>query len=134
MTDSLPVFPKSSGSNISAKGRASGGSANATLRQESHATGPGGCLNVLVTDGNYKHTLGIVRSLGQKGIRVSVLANSQSDLASYSRYCYRTEIAPKPTEIGFVDAVLDILRRDSYDLLIPVGYPATESLARRRSE
>lgn len=134
MTDSLPVFPKSSGSNISAKGRASGGSANATLRQESHATGPGGRLNVLVTDGNYKHTLGIVRSLGQKGIKVTVLANSQSDLSSYSRYCYRTEIAPKPAETGFVDAVVNILRRGFYDLLIPVGYAATESLAHRQRE
>jgi predicted ATP-grasp superfamily ATP-dependent carboligase len=91
-------------------------------------------LNVLVTDGNYKQTLGIVRCLGQKGIKVTALVNSQSDLASYSRYCYRIEIAPKPAETGSTDAVLEILRRTSYDLLIPVGYAATESLARRRAD
>jgi predicted ATP-grasp superfamily ATP-dependent carboligase len=91
-------------------------------------------LNVLVTDGNYKHTLGIVRDLGQKNVKVTVLVNSRSDLASYSRYCYRAEIAPRPTESGFVDAVLGVLGQNPYDLLIPVGYAAAESFARRRDE
>lgn len=91
-------------------------------------------LNVLVTDGYYKHTLGIVRCLGQRGVKVTVLINSRSDLASYSRYCYSTEIAPKPTEVAFADAVLEVLRRDSYDLLIPVGFQATECLSVRRAD
>ncbi len=85
-----------------------------------------------MTDGDYNQTLGIIRSLGQKGIQVTAITKSTSDLGSFSRYCCKTEIAPGPAEAGYVEAVLGILRRNSYYLLIPVGYAATESLARRR--
>ncbi len=91
-------------------------------------------LRVLVTDADYKQTLGIVRNLGQAGVQVSVAAKSHEELSSYSRYCIATHLAPGPSEPGYVDAVLGILRRHPHDLLLPVGYAATTALAQRRYE
>lgn len=87
-----------------------------------------------MTDGDYKHTLGIVRDLGQSGIQVSVVAKSKNELASCSRYCTATHFAPRATEPGYVDAILEILKRNPQDLLMPVGYAATVALAARKSE
>lgn len=87
-----------------------------------------------MTDADYKHTLGIVRNLGRAGIQVSVLAKSRKELASCSRYCFATYLAPGPAEPGYVEAVLDILRRNPQDLLLAVSYAATAALARRKQE
>ena len=43
--------------------------------------------SILITEASQKNTLGIVRSLGQKGFNVYVLANSKLDQSIYSRYC-----------------------------------------------
>lgn len=90
-------------------------------------------MRVLVTDAASKASLGITRSLGSKGINVGVLAGSSGELASYSRYCSTTYITPAPDEASFVPAVLNVLRRVRYDLLIPQGQAATLSLARHKA-
>lgn len=43
-------------------------------------------MKVLVTDGSYKHTLGIVRALGRKGIWVGVLAKNKHAIKWWSVY------------------------------------------------
>jgi predicted ATP-grasp superfamily ATP-dependent carboligase len=43
-------------------------------------------MNILVTDAEYKHSLGIVRSLGQDGIKPFVLSFNKNSLSSYSKY------------------------------------------------
>lgn len=95
---------------------------------------PGAPFAVLVTDGDYSQTLGIVRSLGRKGFRVSAVGGSAKSLAGRSRYCFETIVAPRSGDDGFSEAVLEILRGGAFDLLIPVGYKATEALASRREE
>lgn len=89
-------------------------------------------MKILVTDGDYKHTLGIVRSLGSKGHQVSVLVRSRGELAARSRYCQGEEFAPGLTIENCAATVLDILRRNRYDLLIPVGYATTLALAKNK--
>lgn len=91
-------------------------------------------MHVLVTDDSYKHTLGIVRCLGRKGIRVSVLADSPSPLASLSRYCSAKHVVPPPSDMSFATAVVDLLRRVYFDLVIPVGYTSTAALAEHQAE
>jgi predicted ATP-grasp superfamily ATP-dependent carboligase len=91
-------------------------------------------LKVLVTDGDYKHTLGIVRSLGKKGIVTTVLAQSAKTFASRSRYCAGIEIAPSPSDGRFAEAVAEIVHRTHYDLTIAVGYVSTAALARHRAD
>ncbi len=92
-------------------------------------------MHVLVTDDSYRPSLGIVRSLGRKGIRVSVLASpTAAALASRSRYCSGRYVVPPPGEPSFYPAVLDLLRRVHFDLIIPVGYASTLALTRHKSE
>lgn len=88
-------------------------------------------LNVLVSDASYKHTLGIVRSLGQKGIRVTLIGSSSCDLALYSRYCTQAEMAPLPDQdpIGFSSRVLQLVSERHFDLVLPVSYAATLAMA-----
>ena len=91
-------------------------------------------MKVLVTNGSSKASLGIVRSLGSKGIRVGVLSTSSADLAAQSRYCHERYIVPPPDQDSFVEAVINILRRVGHDLIIPEGQPATLLLARHKPE
>jgi predicted ATP-grasp superfamily ATP-dependent carboligase len=91
-------------------------------------------MRVLVTDDDSKAALGIVRSLGRRGIQVSVLADSPEALASRSRYCSTRHEIPKPPSDSFVPALINILRRTDYDLLVPVRYVYTAAMARHRAE
>lgn len=82
-------------------------------------------MKVLLTDGDYKNTLGIVRSLGRQGHQVSVLARRRGELAACSRYCSNVELTPPLTLENFADVVLQVLERTPHDLLMPVGYLST---------
>ena len=87
-------------------------------------------MRVLVTDGDYKHTLGIVRSLGRQGHYVSVLARGRHELASCSKFCSAVEFVPHLTLENFRKAVVQVLEQTRYDLLMPVGYGSTLAAAR----
>jgi predicted ATP-grasp superfamily ATP-dependent carboligase len=89
---------------------------------------------VLVTDEHYKHTLGLVRHLGQRGARVDVLAESRRSLACTTRYCH--DVVPlKGRDVNsFLDAADGAVSRKRYDIVIPVGYPKTLALAQYRSD
>ena len=92
-------------------------------------------MQVLVTDDSYIPSLGIVRSLGSKGIDVSVLAESSlAALASRSRYCSGRYVVPSPSEGSFFTSLMDVLGRVHFDLIIPVGYASTSALAERKVE
>jgi predicted ATP-grasp superfamily ATP-dependent carboligase len=82
-------------------------------------------MKVLVTDGDYKNTLGIVRSLGRQGHQVGVLARRKGELAACSKYCSRVELTPLITLENFAEVILPLLERTPYDLLMPVGYLST---------
>ena len=91
-------------------------------------------MHVLVTDDSYYSTLGVVRSLGRKGIRVSVLADGPVRLASRSRYCSARYSVPRSSGSSFFAAAADVLRQAHFDLVIPVGYAPTLSLAQHKAE
>jgi predicted ATP-grasp superfamily ATP-dependent carboligase len=91
-------------------------------------------MKILVTDGDYKHTLGIVRSLGSKGLRVSVLARKHGELATRSKFCADVEFRPELTIANCASVVSEILRGKRHDLVIPVGYATTLALARKKKE
>ncbi len=90
-------------------------------------------MNVLVTDDSYKSSLGIVRSLGRKGVRVSVMSTSSVALASRSRYCSQRHVLPPLSDGSFLPALENLLRRVPFDLVMPVGYTSTVTLARHRA-
>lgn len=80
-------------------------------------------MKVLLTDGNERAALAITRALGREGIEVIVGAEGRRSLAGASRYCRDSFHYPSPYEDpeGFVDALLDIVRKQRVDALFPVS-------------
>jgi predicted ATP-grasp superfamily ATP-dependent carboligase len=91
-------------------------------------------LRVLISDEHYKHTLAIVRRLGQKGAQVCVVAGSKDSLACRSRYCSKVIPSPASTLDALVETLLATVKREHFDLLMPVSYPLTVVLAKRRAD
>jgi predicted ATP-grasp superfamily ATP-dependent carboligase len=90
-------------------------------------------MNVLVTDGSYNQTLGIVRALGKKGIDVSVISDRSHSSASLSRYCKQEFLSPHPgDERSFGEFLCGVAQR--FDLLIPVGSISVRIVSRHRQE
>ena len=87
-------------------------------------------LNVLVTDGTYKHTLGIVRALGRQGHTVGVVAANRLAPALHSRYCHRHTLVANPSADPekFVDDIVRLLHQWHIHLLIPVGFATINAL------
>lgn len=91
---------------------------------------------VLVTDGNQRSTLALVRSLGIKGIRVTVAEESLPCLASCSRYAHDTFRYPPPAADpdGFAERIARKLKEEKYDILIPMTDTTTYLVNQYRSE
>jgi predicted ATP-grasp superfamily ATP-dependent carboligase len=81
-------------------------------------------LKILVTDGSSKHTLAAVRSLGQKGHRVTVVDKSLIAESFYSRYCNRRELVSRETKVPrqFALELRGILKKKKYDVLLPISW------------
>jgi predicted ATP-grasp superfamily ATP-dependent carboligase len=89
---------------------------------------------VLVTDGEYKLTLGVVRSLGRRDVHVIAGGGTRRAEAFLSRYAAETVVHPSPEEDDerFVAALTEIARRRRADVVLPVGYASTRAVARHR--
>jgi predicted ATP-grasp superfamily ATP-dependent carboligase len=83
-----------------------------------------------------KHSLAIIRHLAHQGYEVhSLIAeNRPYALARLSRYTTRTYEVDEQIEEEFIRQLLALLKSLSFDVLIPVGYPVTEFVARHASE
>ena len=90
----------------------------------------GGATGALVIGADYK-SLGVVRSLGRRGIPVWVLMDEHV-LATFSRYCARTLPWPALTEREQVDYLVDIARRYRLDgwAIYPTDEESAALLAR----
>ena len=64
--------------------------------------------SVLVTDGEFKHTLGIVRALAAHGHEVHVVAQSTRAPAVHSRAVHAWHRAPPPGDPGYEARLLEI--------------------------
>src|SRR5688572_31399522 len=78
---------------------------------------------VLVTDGEQRAALAIVRSLGRAGHEVFVCSSRRRSLAGASRYARAEARVPDALKEGdaFVAAIRDLLSRWSIDTLLPVS-------------
>lgn len=110
-----------------------GASTSAARRPDPAAPGVAGC-SVLISDEHYKHSLGIVRHLGRLGAQVSLLAASRDSLACRSKYCRNVILSSSPVLDSLVQATLQVVRDRTFDLVIPVSFPMTLALARRRDQ
>jgi predicted ATP-grasp superfamily ATP-dependent carboligase len=91
-------------------------------------------VNVLVTDAEYKLTLGVIRSLGRHGVRVVAGATTRRAEGFRSRYCAEAVVyAPHRDEERFVSDIVAIGRQREIDVVLPIGYDTTTVLARHRA-
>ena len=77
---------------------------------------------VLVTDGNQRSALALTRSLGRKGVEVTVGEERLPCLAATSKYCTDSfaYTAPTTDPEGMIDDLKKQLDGGNYDLLIPM--------------
>ncbi len=87
-------------------------------------------FKILLTNGAYKQTLAITRSLGAAGYEVGIVSHHALSVGFFSKYCrHRHIIAQTDDESKYVAQLLDILKKHAYDVVLPVGYPVTGWLA-----
>jgi len=92
-------------------------------------------MKVLLTDGNFKHTLAAVRSLGKRGIEVTVLSHLPISISFYSKYCQHHLIAPAPEkDLRFADFLLEYVKKNQFDVLLPISFAAVMQVSRIRHE
>ena len=83
-------------------------------------------LKILVSDGDQKHTLGIVRALGGLGHDVGVFSENLKCLCSYSKYTLREHVLPNYRDASFPQLLIAVLNDFDYDVFFPVGSGAFE--------
>jgi len=88
-------------------------------------------MKVLVSDGNFKHTLASVRSLGKRGIDVTVLSDLRLSVSFHSKYCSKGILAPNPEhDAAFSEFVHDLVRQEQFDVVLPISYAAVDQISR----
>ncbi len=80
-------------------------------------------VRVLVTDGEQRAALAVVRSLGAAGDRVYVCSTRSRSLAGASRFSADEATVPSPLQdaAGFADAVRRLVARWQIDVLLPIS-------------
>lgn len=76
---------------------------------------------VLVLGDDSRSTLSVVRSLGKRGIRVTAGVESKDSIVRSSRFLDSSFVLPSTADDleAWLDGVEEILKKDTYDLLIP---------------
>jgi predicted ATP-grasp superfamily ATP-dependent carboligase len=91
---------------------------------------------VLLLDGNARSALAVTRSLGSRGVVVTVAAETHPCLAGCSKYCRDTLIYPSPMEHpeGFTSWLKRLLSGRDYSMVLPMTDIITVLLAEARDE
>lgn len=106
-----------------------------SLRRRERSRVPGR-PTVLVTDGDQRATLAIVRSLGSSGFRCLVTSEDGRSLAGASRHAAADLPVPEPDldPARYADAICSIVAREEVDLLMPVTEASLLALLPLRDE
>ena len=93
-------------------------------------------MSVLVTDGHWRKTLALVRSLGRKGIDVTVGERTFLNTSFFSKYCSRRIVYPSPRRYPdqFIEFITKEIKENHYECLYPMEEETLLLLARHRSE
>jgi hypothetical protein len=77
---------------------------------------------VLVTDGHFRKALAAVRSLGRKGIHVTVGERTLLNTSFFSKYCFKRLVYPSPRRSPnqFIDFILKEITNTCYDCIFPM--------------
>lgn len=93
-------------------------------------------MGVLVTDGHWRKTLALVRSLGGKGVRVAVGERTFLNTSFFSKYCSRRIVYPSPRRYPdqFIEFILKEIKKNHYECLFPMEEETLLLLAKHQSE
>ena len=92
-------------------------------------------MKVFITDADFKHALSALRSLGKKGIYVIAGSSVKHSQSFYSKYCKEKVIYPMPrNENAFVRFMLEYLKNNKIDVLLPICYLATTTISKYQDE
>ncbi len=91
---------------------------------------------VLVTDGHFRKTLAVVRSLGRKGVHVTVGERTFLNTSFFSKYCSRRIVYPSPKRFPdrFIECLLTEIKKHPIDCLFPMEEETLLLIAKYRSE
>lgn len=89
---------------------------------------------VLVLDGDSQASLGVVRSLGKRGVAISIGAASTPSLSGFSRHVDHAVRFPDPAASPgeFADALHDELESGRYEAVIPTRDDTTTVVSRHK--
>jgi len=91
--------------------------------------------NILVTDGEDRHALAIIRSLGRKGHTITAVShdsNPISFLSKYVSYKINSPLSSNHKEYG--DFLLNLIKKNKYDVLVVCTEHVINILSQRRQE
>jgi predicted ATP-grasp superfamily ATP-dependent carboligase len=91
---------------------------------------------VFITDGHWRKTLAVVRSLGRRGLEVTVGESSRVATSLFSKYCSRRVVYPSVRRHpkAFLAFLRQELRGKTYDLLMPMEEETLLLMAQHRDE
>ncbi len=91
---------------------------------------------ILVLDAMWNKTLAAVRSLGRRGFYLAVGEKTMFATAIFSRYCNRRLIYPSPLSKPdeFMDWLLNEVKRNNYDMVLPTELETQQIILRNREE
>lgn len=92
-------------------------------------------MEAIVLDGEQRAALAVTRSLGRRGVKVSVGAVKNPSLSSCSRYCTKSFQYPSPyiDPTGFIQAIRDFTKNSQNSILFPItDVTLTEILLRKK--
>ncbi len=93
-------------------------------------------MEAIVLDGNQRSALAVTRSLGMKGIQVTVGADVSPSLSSCSRYCGNSFLYPSPEKDpdNFFRKVIQVTKENHGVVLLPMTDVTLSEILRRKDE
>jgi predicted ATP-grasp superfamily ATP-dependent carboligase len=92
--------------------------------------------SVLVTDGHFRKALAVVRSLGRRGVPVTVGERTFLNTSFFSKYCAKRLVYPSPRRFPnqFIEFLLKEVKKNRYDYLFPMEEETLLLTAKYHSE
>jgi len=92
--------------------------------------------SVLVTDGEKRIALILIRSLGRKGLKIDVGSESFFSIGFSSKYCHKKTVYkdPKHYPEKFLEYLVKILNRKKFDCIFPVREHTTGIISKYKEE
>lgn len=92
--------------------------------------------NILITDGEKRISLSLIRSLGKRGLDITVGAESIYSIGFSSRYCHRRTLYRNPREYPdkFLEYLLKMLNKRKYECIFPIREHTTEIMSKYKEK